>query len=177
MSSHLKEGLTAAVKTSHEYILYPFVSCIFHWYKYCKQSKNLCLKTLFSSILSWNDKQKHKNIKITYLFHRFLVEKRWLNQNRLIFICFWSDLNMNLSLSGATDFVKAKTPSIKVFIPKLLCYHIMKKACTFLPKLYVFLCVFCQFSRVFVYVFLIYLSTFQFLSASLWKYTTALISN
>jgi hypothetical protein len=29
MSSHLKEGLTAAVKTGHEYILYPFVSCIF----------------------------------------------------------------------------------------------------------------------------------------------------
>ena len=26
MFSHLKEGLTAAVKTSHEYILYPFVA-------------------------------------------------------------------------------------------------------------------------------------------------------
>jgi uncharacterized protein (DUF608 family) len=70
MSSHLKEGLTAAVKTSHEYILYSFVSCIFHWYiKYCKQSKSLCLKTLFSNILSWNDKKKYKNIKITYPFH------------------------------------------------------------------------------------------------------------
>jgi hypothetical protein len=36
---------------------------------------------------------------------------------------------MNLSLSGATDFVKAKakTPGIKVFIPKLLCYHIHEK--------------------------------------------------
>jgi hypothetical protein len=52
MFFHLKEGLTAAVKTSHEYILYPFVSCIFHCYKSCKQSKSLCLKTLFSSILS-----------------------------------------------------------------------------------------------------------------------------
>jgi hypothetical protein len=69
MFSHLKEGLTAAVKTSHEYILYPFVSCLFHWYKYCKQSKSLCLKTLFSCILSWNDRKKYKNIKITYLFH------------------------------------------------------------------------------------------------------------
>ena len=49
MSSHLKEGLTAAVKTSHEYILCPFVSCIFHRYKYCKQSKNLCLKTLLQA--------------------------------------------------------------------------------------------------------------------------------
>ena len=29
----------------------PFVSGIFHWYKYCKQSKSLCLKTLFSSII------------------------------------------------------------------------------------------------------------------------------
>jgi hypothetical protein len=59
MFSHLKEGLTAAVKTSHEYILYPFVSGIFHWYKYCKQSKSLCLKTHFSNILSWNDKKKN----------------------------------------------------------------------------------------------------------------------
>jgi hypothetical protein len=29
---------------------------------------------------------------------------------------------MNLSLSGATDFAKAKTQGIKAFIPKLLCY-------------------------------------------------------
>jgi hypothetical protein len=49
MSSHLKEGLTAAVKTSHEYILCQFVSCIFHRYKYCKQSKNLCLTTLLQA--------------------------------------------------------------------------------------------------------------------------------
>ena len=35
---------------------------------------------------------------------------------------------MNLSLSGATEFVKAKTPGIKVFIPKLLCYHIHEKS-------------------------------------------------
>jgi hypothetical protein len=37
---------------------------------------------------------------------------------------------MNLSLSGATDFVKAKTktPAIHVFIPKLLCYNIHEKS-------------------------------------------------
>ena len=37
---------------------------------------------------------------------------------------------MNLSLSGATNFVKAKvkTPGINVFIPKLLCYHIHEKS-------------------------------------------------
>jgi hypothetical protein len=46
---NLKRTLTA-VKTSDDYILHLFVSCIFHWYKYCKQSQTLCLKTLFSSI-------------------------------------------------------------------------------------------------------------------------------
>jgi hypothetical protein len=35
---------------------------------------------------------------------------------------------MNLSLSEATDFVKAKTPALKVFIPKLFCYHIHEKS-------------------------------------------------
>ena len=65
---------------------------------------------------------------------------------------------MNLSLSGATDFIKAKDKAsgIKVFIPKLLCYRIHEKSRTFLPKLYVFLCVSCQFSRVFVFVFYIF---------------------
>jgi hypothetical protein len=47
----------------------PFVSGIFHWYKYCKQSKSLCLKTLFSSILSWHYQIKYKNIKGAYLIH------------------------------------------------------------------------------------------------------------
>jgi hypothetical protein len=53
MPSHLKEGLTAAVKTSHEYILCPFVHAFFTDINIVnKLSKNLCLKTLFSSILS-----------------------------------------------------------------------------------------------------------------------------
>jgi hypothetical protein len=41
---------------------------------------------------------------------------------------------MNLSLSEATEFVKAKTPGLKLFIPKLFFYHIHEKkaiACTF----------------------------------------------
>jgi hypothetical protein len=35
---------------------------------------------------------------------------------------------MNLSLSEATGFVKAKTPGLKRFIPKLHCYHIHEKS-------------------------------------------------
>jgi hypothetical protein len=62
MFSHLKEGLTAAVKTSHEYIFYPFVSGIFHWYKYCKQSKSLCLKKHFFQ--AYYRETTRKNTKI-----------------------------------------------------------------------------------------------------------------
>jgi hypothetical protein len=76
------------VKTSHEYILYPFVSCIFHWYKYCKQSKSLCLKTLFSSILSWNDKKKYKNIKTTNLFHCPFSRKTLIKSKQIHFNMF-----------------------------------------------------------------------------------------
>jgi hypothetical protein len=28
----------------------------------------------------------------------------------------------------ATEFVKAKTPGLKLFIPKLFCYHIQEKS-------------------------------------------------
>jgi hypothetical protein len=38
---------------------------------------------------------------------------------------------MNLSLSElteATEFVGAKTPGLKRFIPKLFCYHIHEKS-------------------------------------------------
>ena len=76
---------------------------------------------------------------------------------------------MNPSLSGATDFVKAKakTPGIKVFIPKLLCYHIHEKSMyIFTEIIYTSFCVFLAvFSSFRIRV--LYLSTFQFLSASL----------
>jgi hypothetical protein len=88
MFSHFKEGLTAAVKTSHKYILYPFVSCIFHWYKHSKQSKSLCLKTLFSSILSWDKKKKYKNIKTTYLFHCPFSRKTMIKSKQTHFYMF-----------------------------------------------------------------------------------------
>jgi acetyltransferase-like isoleucine patch superfamily enzyme len=88
MFSYLKEGLPGAVKTSYEYILYPFVSCIFHWYKYCKQSKSLCLKTLFSSILSWKDQKKYKNIKIAYLFHCPFSRKTLIKSKQIHFYMF-----------------------------------------------------------------------------------------
>ena len=90
-----------------------------------------------------------------------LVEKRWLNQNRFIFLCvFESDLNMNLSLSEATEFCEIcqakKTPGLKRFIPKPFCYHIHKKNVNLL-KLYVFLCVSWRFSWVFVFDHLFYI--------------------
>jgi hypothetical protein len=69
-------------------------------------------------------------------------------------------------VSGATDFVKAKakTPGIKVLIPKLLCYHIHEKSMyifTETIRLFV-LPVFSSFR-----ICVLYLSTFRFLSASL----------
>jgi hypothetical protein len=42
---------------------------------------------------------------------------------------------MNLSLSEATEFVKAKTPGLKRFIPKSFCHHIHEKHVNLL-KLY-----------------------------------------
>jgi hypothetical protein len=67
---------------------------------------------------------------------------------------------MNLSLSGATEFVKAKTPGIKVFIPKLLCYHIHEKS------IYIFtVCFLPVFSSFGIRV--LFLSNFQFLLVSL----------
>jgi hypothetical protein len=145
--------------------------------KYCKQSKSLCFLNIFFKhiIVKRQEKiQKYKN-GIT-LFIVLLVEKLWLNQNRFIFICFWSDLNMNLSLSGATVFVKAEPPGIKVFIPKLFCYHIHEKSMyIFTETIHLFVCFLPVFSSFRIRV--LYLSNFQFLSASLWKYTTALISN
>jgi hypothetical protein len=35
---------------------------------------------------------------------------------------------MNPSLSEATEFVKAKAPDLKLFIPKLFGYHIHEKS-------------------------------------------------
>jgi hypothetical protein len=74
---------------------------------------------------------------------------------------------MNLSLSGATEFVKAKTPGIKVFIPKLLCYHIHEKSMyIFTETIRIFVCflpaVFSSFR-----IRVLYLSNFQCLSALL----------
>jgi hypothetical protein len=65
---------------------------------------------------------------------------------------------MNLSLSGATDFVKAKakTPGIKVFIPKLLCYHIHEKSMyIFTETIRLFVCLLPVLScfRIRVYIF------------------------
>jgi hypothetical protein len=64
------------------------VSCIFHWYKYCKQSKSLCLKTLFSSILSLKDQKKYKNIKIAYLFHCPFSRKTLIKSKQIHFYMF-----------------------------------------------------------------------------------------
>jgi hypothetical protein len=99
--------------------------------------------------------QREKGKILSQKYNNKSMTSRWQRNHAPspLIPAVWSDLNMNLSLSGATDFVeaKAKTSGIKVFIPKLLCYTVfMKKACTFLLKLYVFLCVSCQFSRVFV---------------------------
>jgi hypothetical protein len=87
---------------------------------------------------------------------------------------------MNLSLSEATVFVKAKNHSSGLNFSFLwLCFSatmFMKIACTFLLNYYhVFLCVSCQFSRVFVFVFIFQL--FIFVSLAFILNTTALISN
>ena len=79
---------------------------------------------------------------------------------------------MNLLLSGATEFVKAKTPGINVFIPKLLCYHIHEKSMYSFTELTIclfvcFLPVFSSFRIRVLYLSSFNFSSFQFLSASL----------
>jgi hypothetical protein len=72
---------------------------------------------------------------------------------------------MNLSLRGATEFVKAKTPGIKVFIPKLLCYHMHEKKHVHFYWNYMSFCVFFSSFLAFSYSCFISfkLSIFQFL--------------
>jgi hypothetical protein len=66
---------------------------------------------------------------------------------------------MNLSLSEATEIVKAKTPGLQLSIPKLFCYHIHEKSMK----------MFTETTRLFVLFYIFQVSTFQFLSASLSK--------
>jgi hypothetical protein len=68
---------------------------------------------------------------------------------------------MNLSLSEATEIVKAKTPGLQLFIPKLFCYHIHEKSMkifTETTRLFVcFLPVFSSFR-----ILVLYFSSFNF---------------
>jgi hypothetical protein len=79
------------------------VSCIFQWYKYCKQSQSLCLKTHFSVILSWNDQG---NIKTAYLLHCLFSRKALIKSKQIhlyVFLigkwtwtcCCWKQLNLS----------------------------------------------------------------------------------
>jgi hypothetical protein len=157
MFSHLKEGLTAAVKTSHKYILYPSVSCIFHWYKHSKQSKSLCLKTLFSSILSWDEKKKYKNIRTTYLFHCPFSRKTMIKSKQIHFYMFLIGTEHEPVVVRSHWFCQSQNARHKSFYSKAsLLSYFWKKHVHFYWKLYVFLCVSCQFSRVFVFVFYIF---------------------
>jgi hypothetical protein len=56
-----------------------------------------------------------------------------------------------MSLSEATLFVRAKTPGLNFSFPCFPATIFMKIALTFLLKLLCFLCVSCQFCRVFVF--------------------------
>jgi hypothetical protein len=124
----------------------PFVSGIFHWYKYCKQRKSLCLKTLFSSILSWNDQKKYKKIKITYLFHCPFSWKTLIKSKQIHFYVF---------LSRIWTWTCRCQKQLKLSKPKRLAYNFlfqsfsatifMKKAWKCLLKLHVFLCCFIFF--------------------------------
>jgi hypothetical protein len=96
----------------------------------------------------------------SYIFHCTFSRKTLIKIKTDLFLCVfdwiwtWTSCRCQKQLY---EFVKAKTPGLKLFIPMLFCYHIfMKKPCKFLLKLYVFLCVSCQFSRVFVFVFYIF---------------------
>jgi hypothetical protein len=82
---------------------------------------------------------------------------------------------MNLSLSGATNFVKAKakTPVIKVFIPKLLYYHIHEKSMyIFTETIRLFVCFLPVFSSFRIRV--LYLSTFVSLALKIHNCTAGL---
>jgi hypothetical protein len=64
---------------------------------------------------------------------------------------------MNLSLSEATEFVKAKTPGLKRFIPKFFCYHIHEKSMyLFTETIRLFVCflpVFSSFRTLMFFIF------------------------
>jgi hypothetical protein len=68
-------------------------------------------------------------MKGAYLIYCPFGRKTLVKSKQIHFYVFLvgSDLNMNLSLSEATEFVKAKTPGLKRFIPKPFCYHIHEK--------------------------------------------------
>jgi hypothetical protein len=52
--------------------------------------KSRCLKTLFSRILSWNDQEGYKNIKIAYLFHCPSSRKMLIKSKQIHFCVFLS---------------------------------------------------------------------------------------
>jgi hypothetical protein len=78
-------------------------------------------KTLFSRILSWNDRKKYKNIKITYLFHCPFSRKRLIKSKQIHFYMFllgksfprvaslatygelWLDIYCSISIAHAQD--------------------------------------------------------------------------
>ena len=68
---------------------------------------------------------------------------------------------MNLSLSEATEFVKAKTSGLKLFIRKLHCYHTHEKSMLiFTETIRLFGCFLLVFSNFRIRV--LYLSSFNF---------------
>ena len=110
----------------------------------------------------------------SYLFHCTFSRETLIKIKTDLFLCvfdwIWTWITSCRCQKQLHEFVKAKTPGLKLFIPMLFCYHIfMKKPCKFLLKLYIrlfvrFLPVFSSFR-----IRVLYFSTFQFLSASLKK--------
>jgi hypothetical protein len=146
------------------------VSCIFHCYKSCKQSKSLCLKTLFSSILSWNDQKKYKNIKIAYLIHCPFSRKTLIKSKQINFyvLLIGSEHEPVVVVRTSNWICQSQNARLKTFYSnwKLFCYHIHKKACKFTETIRLFVCFLPVFSS-FLFRSCFISFNIQFLSASL----------
>ena len=118
-------------------------------------------RKLYFFILSWNDLKKYKKYKIAYLFHcSFHLEKRWLNQNRMIrfyvFLIGFEHEPVVVRTHRSNWICRSQNARLKTFYSKafLLPYSWKKHVNVYWN--YTSFCVSCQFSRVFVFVFYIF---------------------
>jgi hypothetical protein len=94
------------------------------------QSKSLCLKTLFSSLFSWNDQKKYKNYKISYLVHCPFCRTKLSISNQIHFYVFLIGSEHEPVLVRSNCICQSQNVRLKTFYPKafLLCHQWRRQA-------------------------------------------------